>query len=165
MTLGLISDTHGLVRPAALEALAGVERILHAGDVGNPAVLATLGRVAPVTAVRGNVDHGGLAALPRSEAVEAGGVWIYLQHGHEGIDIDPRSAGFAVVVRGHSHLASVSRRLGVLTVNPGGAGPRRFRQPLTLARLELTAGRADAAVLELTDDGPRPYPAALELGT
>lgn len=164
LVVGLISDTHGVLRPEAVAALRGVDRILHAGDVGSPAVLAGLQRVAPVTAVRGNVDHGGLAALPRSEALLLDGSWIYLQHGHEGIDVDPRAAGFRVVVRGHSHLAAVARRDGVLTVNPGSAGPRRFRQPVTLARLTLAGDAATVEVLELTEDGARPFPAAVEAG-
>lgn len=164
MLVGLVSDTHGLLRPEALAALRGVDHILHAGDIGSAAVLAGLERLAPVSAVRGNVDHGGLAALPRSRALRLGGAWIYLQHGHEGIDVDPPAAGFQVVVRGHSHLAAVSRRDGVLTVNPGSAEPRRFRQPVTLARLTVSGGDPTVEVLELTEDGPRPFPAAVQAG-
>lgn len=136
MRLGVIADTHGLLRSEAVAALDGCDRILHAGDVGAPQVLAGLRAVAPVVAVRGNVDAGELAGLPRSEAVDLEGTWIWLQHGHEGVDVDPAAGGFALVVVGHSHRPGLT--LGrAATLNPGSAGPRRFSLPVTLALVEV----------------------------
>lgn len=148
--VGLISDTHGLLRPAALEALAGVDRILHAGDVGHPEVLEALAALAPVTAVRGNVDRGAWAdALPPTAAVEVAGSWIYVLHIVEELDLDPVAAGFTAVVFGHSHRPEVRRERGVLYVNPGSAGPRRFHLPIAVARLDLGHGGARAEILTL----------------
>ncbi len=147
---GIISDTHGLVRPEAVDALRGVEMILHAGDVGNPRVLEVLGGIAPVVAVRGNNDKGEWAeGLPHWQAVEIGAVSIYMLHDLKEIDISPPGGGFQVVVSGHSHRPSVEERKGVLYVNPGSAGPRRFRLPVTLAILTVADGRAEAAILPL----------------
>jgi len=148
--VGVISDTHGLVRPEALEALAGSELIVHAGDVGSPEVLEALARVAPVVAVRGNNDRGAWAgALPEREVVEAGGASIYVLHDLKELDLDPAAEGFAAVVAGHSHTPSIETRGGVLYLNPGSAGPRRFRLPVAVARLRVAAGRCEAELVLL----------------
>lgn len=148
--VGVISDTHGLVRPEALEALAGSELIIHAGDVGGPEVLEELGRVAPVVAVRGNNDRGVWAeALPEYEAVEVNNTFVYVLHDLKEIDIAPADAGFRVVVSGHSHQPLVEERRGVLYLNPGSAGPRRFKLPVTVARLKLESGDASAEIISL----------------
>jgi putative phosphoesterase len=150
MRVGVISDTHGLLRPEALAALAGVEHILHAGDVGDPAILDQLREIAPVTAIRGNVDTSGdCALLPATEMVELAGCFVYLAHSLEWIDIAPKSAGVRLVVSGHSHKPSVERRDGVLYLNPGSAGPRRFKLPVTVAMVTITDGVAEAAIVEL----------------
>ena len=140
--VGLISDTHGLLRPEAVAALAGARLILHAGDVGSPDVLESLGRIAPVTAVRGNTDRGATGALPPTELVTvAPGVDVYLIHILDDLDLDPKAAGVAAVVYGHSHAPRAERRDGVWYLNPGSAGPRRFSLPITVARLWFeTAG-------------------------
>jgi uncharacterized protein len=149
-TLGVISDTHGLVRPEAVAALAGVERIVHAGDIGNREVLEALARVAPVSAVRGNNDRGGWASdIPETEVVEVGGVSLYVLHDLHELDLDPRAAGFAAVIAGHSHQPRVEDRDGVLYLNPGSAGPRRFRLPISLARLTVQGARVSARLLTL----------------
>jgi len=149
-TLGVISDTHGLVRPEALAALAGVERIVHAGDIGDQAVLDTLARVAPVTAVRGNNDRGRWAAeIPETEVVEVGGVSLYLLHDLHELDLEPRAAGFAAVISGHSHQPRLEEKDGVLYLNPGSAGPRRFKLPISLARLRIARGRVNAELVTL----------------
>jgi len=136
--LGLISDTHGLLRDEAVQALRGSDLILHAGDVGAPEILTKLREVAPILAVRGNVDEGSWAEpLPMTQVVEAGGVTIYMLHILEQLDLDPRAAGFAMVVSGHSHQPGQSEKNGVWYVNPGSAGPRRFRLPVTVARLDV----------------------------
>lgn len=149
--LGLISDTHGLLRPEALTALAGCERIVHAGDVGSPDVLDGLGRIAPVVAVRGNVDRGAWAErLPAARVVEVGAARLYVLHDLEDLDLDPVAAGFAAVVSGHSHRAGALERGGVLYVNPGSAGPRRFNLPVSVAvaRILGTCVRAEIVRLE-----------------
>jgi uncharacterized protein len=139
--VGVISDTHGLLRPEALAALAGSDLIVHAGDVGDPAILDRLRAVAPVFAVRGNVDTGAWALrLPPRETIEAGGRLIYVRHDIGELDLDPREAGFAAVVYGHSHRPSVETRDGVVYLNPGSAGPRRFTLPVTLARMRIGEG-------------------------
>jgi uncharacterized protein len=138
--LGLISDTHGLLREEALGALRGSDLILHAGDVGSPEILERLRQVAPVVAVRGNVDEGDWAeALPMSEVVRAGEITMYILHILEHLDLDPAGAGFSMVVSGHSHKPGQSEKKGVLYVNPGSAGPRRFQLPVTIGRLDLEA--------------------------
>jgi len=148
--VGLISDTHGLLRPQALEALAGTDFILHAGDVGAEGVLEALARLAPVRAVRGNVDRGGWAArLPETEFVEAGGTLIYLLHDLNALDLEPAAAGVGVVLSGHSHQPAVFERAGVLYVNPGSAGPRRFRLPVSVGWLHLGEGGPRAEIVEL----------------
>ena len=149
-TLGVISDTHGLLRPEAVVALAGVERIVHAGDIGSPDVLAALGRLAPVTAVRGNNDRGDWAAgIADTEVVEVGGVSLYVLHDLHELDLDPRAAGFAAIIAGHSHQPRQETRDGVVYFNPGSAGPRRFRLPVSLGRLTITDGRITTEVRTL----------------
>lgn len=139
--LGIISDTHGMLRPAAVDALKGCEHILHAGDVGDPAILDRLREIAPVTAVRGNVDRGLWAEkLPLTECVEFDDIQIYVLHILETLDVEPTAAGFSVVIYGHSHEPSEEYRDGVLFLNPGSAGPRRFDLPICLARLTLEEG-------------------------
>ena len=153
-TIGVISDTHGLLRPQALETLLGVDLILHAGDVGSAEVLDALERVAPLRAVRGNVDREGWARhLPLAQAVEAAGIYLYVLHDLAQLDFDPAAAGFQVVIFGHSHQPAVAMRQGVLYLNPGSAGPRRFQLPISLARLRIGPGQPEAEILSL--DGPR----------
>ena len=136
--LGLISDTHGLLRREAVEALRGSELIVHAGDVGNPKILEELRKLAPVVAVRGNVDTQEWArALPLTAVAEVGAVLLYVLHDVNALDLDPVAAGFRLVVSGHSHKPGKIERDGVLYVNPGSAGPRRFQLPATVARLNL----------------------------
>ena len=149
-TVGVISDTHGLLRPEAVAALAGVERIIHAGDIGERAVLDALGRLAPVSAVRGNNDRGGWArTIPETEVVEVGGVSLYLLHDLHELDLEPRAAGFAAVISGHSHQPRLEERDGVLYLNPGSAGPRRFKLPISLARLTVAEKRVKAQLVTL----------------
>ncbi len=148
--VGVISDTHGLLRPEALTALAGVELILHAGDVGDPAILTGLATAAPVVAIRGNVDRGAWANdLPETRATAVGGVWIYMLHDVHQLDLDPASGGFSVVISGHSHKAGITTRGGVVYLNPGAAGPRRFTLPVTVALLEIEDGKIDARIVPL----------------
>ena|ERR1051326_4404384 len=148
--IGLISDTHGLLRPQALAALEGSELIVHAGDVGRPAILDELRVVAPVIAVRGNIDHGDWAdALPATATVEAGAARIYVLHNLQELALDPGGSGFQIVVSGHSHKAAQVLRDGVLYLNPGSAGPRRFRLPVTIARLDLAQSPWEVSFVEL----------------
>jgi uncharacterized protein len=148
--VGVISDTHGLVRPQALEALRGSELIVHAGDIGAAAVLEALAAIAPVTAIRGNNDRDAWARdLPLTAAVDAHGSWLYLVHDVHDLDLDPRAAGFAAVISGHSHQPAVSEKNGTLFVNPGSAGPRRFKLPIAVARLYVSADRVRAEIVEL----------------
>jgi putative phosphoesterase len=138
--VGLISDTHGLLRDEALNALAGCGLIVHAGDVGRPEILERLRAIAPVVAVRGNVDTADWArALPETAVAEAGGVRLFVLHDVKTLADDPAALGYGVVVSGHSHKPSETWRGGVLYVNPGSCGPRRFRLPVTVARLEMSA--------------------------
>jgi putative phosphoesterase len=149
--VGLISDTHGLLRPEALEALAGSRLIVHAGDVGDRRILETLAGIAPVTAVRGNTDVGETRRLPETEVVEvAQGVRLYLIHILDDLDLDPAVAGMAAVVYGHTHEPKVERHGGVWYVNPGSAGPRRFSLPVTVARMFVEEGglRTEIVTLE-----------------
>jgi putative phosphoesterase len=139
MKIGIISDTHGLLRPEAVERLAGVDHIIHAGDIGAPEVIEGLLRIAPVTAIRGNVDRGAWAAgYPQTELVKLGGRFIHVIHDVRQLDLDPVAAGIDVVVSGHSHRPKIETVDGVLYLNPGSAGPRRFSLPIALATLELT---------------------------
>jgi uncharacterized protein len=148
--LGVISDTHGLLRPQAVQALRGVDRIIHAGDVGDPQVLAALESIAPVAAVRGNNDRGGWAqALPHTQLVDAAGSLIYVIHDVAELDLDPAAAGIRVVVAGHSHRPDQHERDGVLWFNPGSAGPRRFKLPIALGRLIIEDGAVRAEIVRL----------------
>ena len=150
MRVGVISDTHGLLRPEAVAALAGVKAILHAGDVGDAAILEALRKIAPVTAIRGNIDRDGLCAqLAATEMVELGGVSFYMLHDVKELDLDPVSAGIAVVVSGHSHKPAIEGRRGVLYLNPGSAGPRRFSLPVTIAMVTVGEGVPRAEIVEL----------------
>lgn len=139
--VGVISDTHGLLRPEALDVLRGSDMIIHAGDVGKPEVIDRLGEVAPLHVVYGNIDKGSwAAALPLTQVVEVGDQRFFVLHDIAQLDVDPVAAGFAAVVFGHSHRPSIETRNGVLFLNPGSAGPRRFKLPITVARVK-TAGR------------------------
>lgn len=149
--IGIISDTHGLVRPEAIAALRGVDMIFHAGDIGSSQVLETLKEIAPVVAVRGNNDKGEWAeALPDWEVVDIGSVSIYMLHDLKEMDISPSGAGFQVVVSGHSHKPSIEDQRGVLYVNPGSAGPRRFSLPVSIAELRVVGGKVSADLIELS---------------
>ncbi len=150
--VGLISDTHGLLRPEALRALEGSDLIIHAGDVGDPAILDALAALAPVVAVRGNVDTGAWAsALPHTAVAAAGSIQIYVLHDLHELDLVPTAAGLHVVVSGHSHKPARSERDGVLYINPGSAGPRRFKLPVTIARLNVAQLPLDVEFVRLID--------------
>jgi uncharacterized protein len=150
MIIGVISDTHGVLRPQAVVALRGVDHILHAGDVGEPEILDALARIAPVTAVRGNVDIEPWAnTLAETELVELDGIAIYMLHDLGRLDLKPEAAGMAVVVYGHSHQPKIEERNGVLYFNPGSAGPRRFQLPISLGKLEIANGKVRAELIEL----------------
>jgi uncharacterized protein len=150
VVIGLISDTHGLLRDEAIAALHSVERILHAGDVGDPEILDALAKVAPVIAVRGNVDTEAWAKkLPLTVETKAGEAKIYMLHSVNDLEINPKARGVSIVVSGHSHKPGQSERDGVLYINPGSAGPRRFRLPITLARLDLARKPWQAEFIEL----------------
>jgi putative phosphoesterase len=145
LVIGVISDTHGLLRPEAVAALRGAQHIIHAGDVGAPTILEALAAIAPVTAVRGNIDKGEWARrLPETEVLEIGDVSVYVLHDLGRLDLNPRTAGFAAVVSGHSHVPKQEMRQGALYLNPGSAGPRRFQLPVSLARLLVERGRVRA---------------------
>jgi putative phosphoesterase len=148
--IGVISDTHGLLRPEALNTLRGADLILHAGDVGRPEVLDELRRLAPTFVVRGNVDHGDWATrLPVSEIVEVGDHSFYMLHDIGELELDPPTAGFAAVIFGHSHQPSIETRDGVLFLNPGSAGPRRFKLPVSVARIHVSGGLLDPQIVTL----------------
>ena len=150
LVLGLIADTHGLLRPEAVAALGGMDRILHAGDIGDPAILAALGEIAPVTAIRGNIDKGAwAAALPERAVVAAAGASLLMLHDVKTLDLDPAAAGFQAVIAGHSHQPGIRTEAGVLYVNPGSAGPRRFRLPISVARLVAADGALEAELITL----------------
>lgn len=150
LTIGVISDTHGLLRPEAIQALIGVDHILHAGDVGDPLILDKLRWIAPLTAIRGNVDVSGVCrSLPATYVVELGGRFFYLVHSVHDLDLNPVAAGIAVVVSGHTHRAEVQRRQGVLYLNPGSAGPRRFDLPVTVAKVSVADGDVRARIVKL----------------
>ena len=150
MILCVISDTHGLLRSEAVDALRGADRILHAGDVGDPEILDTLAQIAPVTAVRGNIDTESWAqALPQTEVVEIGGVSIYILHDLGRLDLKPEAAGIHAVIYGHSHQPKIEMRKGVLYFNPGSAGPRRFQLPVSVGKLRIENGKIEAELVEL----------------
>jgi putative phosphoesterase len=150
MLIGVISDTHGLLRPEAVAALRGVSHILHAGDVGDFGILEELRTIAPVTAIRGNIDvHGACASLPATEAIELDGCLFYLVHSIHDLDIKPIAAGLAAVISGHSHQPGIETRDGVLYLNPGSAGPRRFKLPVTLALIDIKARVLNPSIIPL----------------
>ena len=151
LRVGLISDTHGLLRPEATAFLAGSDHIVHAGDVGEPSILDALAAIAPVTAIRGNVDTDAWAArLPETELVRFGEIAVYVLHDVKALDRDLRAEGIRVIVSGHSHEPLVVERSGVLYVNPGSAGPRRFRLPICAAELIIDGRAVSARIQELT---------------
>jgi uncharacterized protein len=148
--VGVLSDTHGQLRAEAVQALLNVEVIVHAGDVGKPEVLEGFAQIAPVFAVRGNVDRSAWAqALPLTRALEVGGAWLYVLHDQNELDINPAAAGIAVVISGHTHKPALEERQGVHYLNPGSAGPRRFRFPVSLAILEIEAGQVGIELITL----------------
>jgi len=150
MLVGVISDTHGLLRPEAFDALCGCGYILHAGDVGDPEILTVLADIAPVTAVRGNVDTQPWARhLPETEVVEIGGISIYLLHDLGQLDLKPEAAGFRIVIYGHSHRPRMEEKNGVLYFNSGSGGPRRFSLPVSVGRLWIENGKVEAETIEL----------------
>lgn len=150
MTVGVISDTHGLLRPQAVEALRGSDLILHAGDVGDVDVLKQLRQIAPTLAVRGNVDTSAWAnTLPTTDVIEVGELQVYMLHDLSALDLDPSAAGFAAVISGHTHRPKADVRNGVLYLNPGSAGPRRFSLPLAVARLHVEGKKLSHEIIEL----------------
>jgi putative phosphoesterase len=156
LQIGLISDTHNLLRPEAVAALRGSDHIIHAGDICDPEILSALEDIAPVTAVRGNNDRGGWAASIReSEVLRLGEIFIYVIHDLAEMDVDPRAAGFHAVISGHSHRPLSSVRDGILFVNPGSAGPRRFSLPVSLGRLVVSGTNVQAELIELRLAGGR----------
>jgi hypothetical protein len=150
--IGVISDTHGLLRPEALQALAGSHLIIHAGDIGDPAILDALRTIAPVVAVRGNIDTA--SALPEFARIEQGGKSIYILHDVNQLDLDPAAAGLHAVISGHSHKPSIRTQDGVLYLNPGSAGPRRFKLPVTVARIHMSGTRLQAEHVDLLGYAP-----------
>jgi uncharacterized protein len=150
MLIGVISDTHGLLRPDAIIALLGSERIIHAGDIGDPAILERLAEIAPVTAVRGNVDRESWAKrIPETNALEVGGFSIYVLHNLENLDLEPEAAGFQAVIYGHSHVPKQETKNRVFYFNPGSAGPKRFRLPVSVGRLTFKDRRLQGEIVEL----------------
>ncbi len=150
LRIGVISDTHGLLRGEAVKVLGGSDYIIHAGDIGAPEILEELAAIAPVTAVRGNVDHAAWAKkLSVTDLLEVGGVSIYVLHNLQELDLTPEAAGFRVVVSGHSHMPMQKTQNGVLYFNPGSAGPRRFKLPVSVGRLLVRDGRVEGEIVEL----------------
>ncbi len=150
LAIGVISDTHGLLRPEALAALRGSQQIIHAGDIGEAKILDQLSAIAPVTAIRGNVDKQAWARkLPETQVLEVAGISIYILHDLAQLDLKPEAAGFRVVVSGHSHAPKHEVRNGVLYFNPGSAGPRRFRLPVTVGRLVIDGEEVRAEIIPL----------------
>jgi len=148
--IGVISDTHGLVRPQALQALRGVDLIIHAGDIGAPEVVDALKRIAPVVAIKGNNDNEGWAtSLPDTKLVQLNTAKLYVIHNVRELDLDPVARGIQVVISGHSHKPSVVKRDGVLYLNPGSAGPRRFKLPVAVAKLTVRLKTIEAKIIEL----------------
>jgi uncharacterized protein len=150
ITIGVISDTHGLLRPEAVKALKNSDFIVHAGDIGDPEILKKLQTIAPVTAIRGNVDRAPWARkIPTTNVLEAGGLVIYVLHNLEELDLKPETAGFTAVIYGHSHMPKQETKKRVLYFNPGSAGPRRFRLPVSVGQLRVRNRKLDAAIIEL----------------
>lgn len=156
MKIGVVSDTHGLLRPEVLTALTGVKHILHLGDVGSPAILKALAEVAPVHAIRGNVDRAGhCSRLPETDVLLFEGCYIYLLHDLTTLHLDPAAAKFSAVLYGHTHKPHIERRKGVLYLNPGSCGPRRFELPVTVALLTIGRdGALDAEIVDLAIPAP-----------
>lgn len=149
-TIGIISDTHGLLRPEAIDQLAGVDYIIHAGDIGSPDVIDSLKKIAPVTAIKGNIDNDSWAKVyADDEVVNLAGYFIYVLHNRNDLSLDPVAAGFNIVISGHSHKPSIETVDGVLYLNPGSAGPRRFSLPIALATLDLNAATLQPQILEI----------------
>lgn len=156
MLLGLISDTHGLLRPEAVAALQGVDQILHAGDIGAQEILQKLSEIAPVTVVRGNVDTQPWSrTLPETEMFEAEGATIYMLHDRATLDLKPEAAGIAAVIYGHSHQPKIEEKNGVLYINPGSAGPGRFNLPVSVGKLEIKKGKLTAEIIDLRLTGKK----------
>jgi putative phosphoesterase len=152
LNIGVISDTHGLLRSKALAVLRGSDHIIHAGDIGDPAILTQLEVIAPVTAVRGNIDKQAWARnLPATDVLELEGISIYILHDINQLDLKPETAGFSAVISGHSHAPHQEMKTGVLYFNPGSAGPRRFRLPVSVGRLVVRAGKIAAEIVDLTE--------------
>jgi putative phosphoesterase len=150
LIIGAISDTHGLLRPEALAALHGSDYIIHAGDIGDPGILTKLNEIAPVTAVRGNIDREPWAQkIPATDVLEVGGVLIYVLHNLVELDLKPEAAGFAAVIYGHSHVPKQEMKNGVLYFNPGSAGPRRFKLPISLGRMRINGRQITAEIIEI----------------
>jgi uncharacterized protein len=150
MIIGVISDTHGLLRAEAVERLRGSEHIIHAGDIGSPEIIPEIEKIAPVTAIRGNIDTQSWArSFPETEVVELGGLHIYIIHDVNALDLDPKAAGFAAVISGHSHRPKQESKDGVLYFNPGSAGPRRFNLPIAVGRITIAGGNLSGEVLRI----------------
>jgi putative phosphoesterase len=150
VVIGVISDTHGLLRPEALAALQGSNFLIHAGDIDDPEIVKRLEAVAPLTAVRGNVDHEAWAQqIPVTNVLEIGHLSIYVVHSIQELDLKPEAAGFAAVIYGHSHVPKQERKQGVLYFNPGSAGPKRFGLPVSVGRLVVEQGKISAEIIEL----------------
>ncbi|HWF03634.1 MAG TPA: metallophosphoesterase family protein [Candidatus Angelobacter sp.] len=150
MIIGIISDTHGLLRSEAVELLRGSEHIIHAGDIGDPGIIPELRKIAPVTAIRGNVDTQAWArSFAETEVVELGGVDFYIIHDANALDLNPKAAGFAAVISGHSHQPRQEIKNGVLYFNPGSAGPRRLKLPISVGRIVIADGKLNGEILEI----------------
>lgn len=157
MIIGVISDTHGMLRPEAVSALKGSDRIIHAGDIGDPGILERLCEIAPVTVVRGNVDREVWARnIPETDLLEVDGVSIYVLRILETLDLKPKAAGIHAVIYGHSHVPNQEMKDGVLYFNPGSAGPKRFNLPVTVGKLKIRAGNIDAEIIGIQSQSPRP---------
>ena len=150
MLIGIISDTHGLLRPEAVEALRGCDHIIHAGDIGAHTIVPELKKIAPVTAIRGNIDREGWALkFPETAVVELGGLSFYVIHDVNALDLKPQAAGFAAVISGHSHQPKKELKDGVLFFNPGSAGPRRFTLPVTVGKIEIFDENMQCEITEI----------------
>ena len=149
MIIGVISDTHGLLRPEAVELLRGSEHIIHAGDIGAPEIVGELEKISPVTAICGNVDTEAWARrFAKTEVVELGGLFLYVIHDANALDLNPKAAGFAAVISGHSHKPKQEVKDGVLYFNPGSAGPRRFKLPISVGRIQIVNGKLHGEILQ-----------------
>jgi uncharacterized protein len=150
MKIGVISDTHGLLRPEALVALRDCDRIIHAGDIGDPQILTALASIAPLTAIRGNTDHEPWAReIPPTNVLEVENVSIYILHNLAELDLQPEAAGFAAVIHGHSHAPKLETKNGVMYFNPGSAGPKRFKLPVSVGRLMVERGAVRGEILQI----------------